>query len=366
MVAMCKKKEQIVVETSVLDKEPHIIYRENFLNELGWHNCSMQALPAHASYRKYYRIFGGKRPALLMDATLDVTEPLAWFLTVDKHLRNLGLNAPEVIAYKITDNYSFALVEDWGDDTYDILVDKGHDALPLYKKAIDILSYLHNHSDTTNIDIQKYTIEKMIFEANNTVNWYMPAAIGRAANCSEIKEYNNIWQSILSNMPPIKNSLVLFDYIFNNMMLVKDYPKYDIRSLGLLDFQAARIGPAIYDIVSLLEDIRRDLSNDDFLYLKKYYLEKTKITESEQDFDLWFSVMTLQRHCKNLGNLVRLFVRDGKPDLLQYIPRMQKFAVKHLNEPIFKDLKCWFNICGIDLTKKLQEGFQNADGYPEK
>ena len=364
MSALTNRQEQIVVDSSILDAEPYTIYRKNFLEGFGWKNCDLTPLPAHASYRKYYRITGGSRPALLMDATLDVTEPLIWYITIDKHLRDMGLNAPEVIEHEITDDYSLALIEDWGDDTYDSLIDKGEDTIPLYEKAIDVLAYIHNHDKACDVDVSQYTIERMIFEAMNLVNWYAPAATGDAICEQEVEDYKNIWNSILMNMPPIKDSLVLFDYIFNNMMRVKKYDDSDIKSLGLLDFQAARIGPAIYDVVSLLEDIRRDLSEDNFLILKNRYLTKVKITDSEEYFDLWFSVMTMQRHCKNMGNLVRLFVRDGKPELLQYIPRMRSFMQKHIDKPVFKDLKEWFKRNNIDLTKDLQEGFENADGYP--
>ncbi len=358
------KKEQIIAKPNALNEEPYIGYRNDFLNRFGLVGVRLEALPAHASYRRYYRVLGWDKPALLMDATLDVTEPLMWFVNVDKHLHSLGLSVPEIYHYEVTDNYSLALIEDWGSDGYDTLIEQGADALPLYEKAIGVLAHIHNHEKATDVDIVEYSIDKMLAEAENLVNWYAPAISGHALSREAIDEYLTIWRDILSNMPPIKQSIVMFDYIFNNMMRVEG--RYELQSCGILDFQAARIGPAIYDVVSLLEDIRRDLSNDDFIYLRKYYLDQAKITETEEDFDLWFSVMTMQRHCKNLGGLVRLFVRDGKPELLKYIPRMQRFACYHLEKPVFTELKNWFEKHNIDLEKELEKGFEYAKCYPER
>lgn len=362
--AQHQAKEQIIMGPEALNEEPFVSRRLDYLKNYGWENATLETLPAHASARRYYRVHNGEKPALLMDATLDTTEPLMWYVTVDQHLRKIGLTAPEIFDYDITDDWSFALIEDFGDEPYDALVDRGEDPLPLYEKAIDVLAYMHNHDDTTNVDVSGYPLERMLLEASNTIHWYVPAARGSAVSEEAFAEYRQIWTDILTNMPPIKDSLIMYDYIFNNMMRVSG--RDGLQDCGLLDFQAARIGPAIYDVVSLLEDIRRDLDPADFAALRKRYLDQVQITETEEDFDTWFAVMTTQRHCKNLGNLVRLFVRDGKPDLLQYIPRMRGFTWTHLQKPVFAELKNWFEQNDIDLTKDLQEGFEHANGYPEQ
>lgn len=363
-MVLAQAKEQIVAGPEALNGEPYASRRTDFLARHGLNNVTLEPLPAHASYRRYYRVHGGGRSMLVMDATLDVTEPLMWFVTVDQHLRNLGLTAPEIYEYETAETHELALLEDFGDDTYDVLIDRGADPMPFYEKAIDVLAYLHNHAAAAKADVSAYTVERMLNEAENTINWYAPAARGSAVSDDARAAYRAIWKEILEAMPPVQDSLVLYDYIFNNMMHVPG--RSGLNDCGLLDFQAARIGPAVYDVVSLLEDIRRDLAPEAFQVLRRRYLDQVQITDSEEAFDLWFSVMTTQRHCKNFGNLVRLFVRDGKPQLLKYIPRMRNFAWQHLQKPELAGLKNWFAENGIDLTQDLKEGFEHADGYPKR
>jgi len=357
-------QQKIVAGPEALNGEPYAALRLDFLARRGIRNITLEALPAHASYRRYYRVHGGPRPMLLMDATLDTTEPLEWYVTVDRHLRRLGLTAPEIYDYDISEDSSLALIEDFGDDTYDALVERGAEALPFYEKAIDVLAYLHNHPEAVDAEVSLYTHERMLAEAGNTLDWYAPATRGTALSEKARADYRRIWTDILATMPPVQNSLILYDYIFNNMMRVAG--REGLQDCGLLDFQAARIGPAVYDVVSLLEDIRRDLAPEAFVALRRRYLDQVSVTGTEEEFDIWFSVMTTQRHCKNLGNLVRLFVRDGKPQLLKYIPRMRGFAWAHLQKPVFAELKDWFLQNDMDLTKDLKEGFEHADGYPKR
>jgi hypothetical protein len=111
---------------------------------------------------------------------------------------------------------------------------------------------------------------------------------------------------------------------------------------GLLDFQDAVIGPVAYDVVSLLEDARRDVTSELKEQMRRRYLEARPLLEIE-NFDLWYKVLGAQRHCKVAGIFLRLLLRDGKPHYLRHIPRVVALLEDGLNHPTMQPLRQWLN-----------------------
>ena len=112
------------------------------------------------------------------------------------------------------------------------------------------------------------------------------------------------------------------------------HPGIGISGCGLLDFQDAVIGPMAYDLVSLLEDARRDINPNLVVSMIQRYHEAMPLLEVE-NFRSWYHVLGAQRHCKVAGIFLRLLLRDGKSDYVRHIPRVihlleQKFDVPEL------------------------------------
>ena len=170
----------------------------------------------------------------------------------------------------------------------------------------------------------------------------------------EMKEsYRNVWRELFKKFPKNQETLVLRDYHVDNLMLVAGAD--GLQACGLLDFQDALIGPFSYDLMSLLEDARRDVPQDLRQHLYDRYIKGVgKTLLDRAGFDYSFRVLAAQRHAKVLGIFVRLSVRDGKDRYLKFIPHVHKLFISSLESPALKPLKQWFEDQGIDIKKPLK------------
>ncbi len=323
--------------------------RENFIAALGWKNVTLEALPADASFRRYYRLAGAAKPMLLMQDPPDrppvppfvMVEP---FIKIADHLRTLGLRSPEIYARDIANG--LLVIEDFGDDTYTRLLNRNVDAKPLYEMAIDVLSHLHRHPARGGIELPAYNDKQLADEAMLLPDWYYPAISGKTLNEGSKESYRAIWANLFAKFPKDQQTLVLRDYHVDNLMLVEGE---GISRCGLLDFQDAVTGQFSYDVMSLLEDARRDVPQD----LQKHLLDryfKDMGTIDREAFGYAYRVLAAQRHAKVLGIFVRLFVRDGKDRYLQFIPHVHKLFMNAVNDPALATLKAWFEVQGFDIA----------------
>jgi aminoglycoside/choline kinase family phosphotransferase len=151
----------------------------------------------------------------------------------------------------------------------------------------------------------------------------------------ESKElYIGLWADVLNSLPYLGKKIVLRDYHVENLMHLAE--RDGIRSLGILDFQDSVIGSPIYDIVSLLEDARHDVSFDFAEEIFDYYLEKSGI--NKDNAYLAYDILGAQRNIRILGVFARKKIRDGNDVYLQYIPRVLKYIERDLQNPIFSSI----------------------------
>ena len=149
---------------------------------------------------------------------------------------------------------------------------------------------------------------------------------------------------MFDSLPTPAITLVLRDFHVDNLMaLPADEP---LRQIGLLDFQDALVGPMAYDLMSLLEDARRDLPSLLVNSMRERYLQEMPLLDLE-NFQLWYRILAAQRHCKVTGIFSRLAIRDGKPQYLSHIPRVLGLLQSHLEEPLLRPLGDWLRGCGI-------------------
>lgn len=323
--------------------------REGFIASLGWKGVTLEELPADASFRRYYRLKGAAKPMMLMQDPPDrppvppfvMVEP---FVKIADHLRSLGLHAPEIYARDIANG--LLVIEDFGDDTYTRLLNRGMDAKPLYALAIDVLSTLHKKHVNGAIELPVYDSATLCDGAMLLVDWYYPALTGKQPTEQMRNEYKDIFAGLFAKLPADQQTLVLRDYHVDNLMLCAD------GTCGLLDFQDGATGQFSYDLMSLLEDARRDVPADLQAEMIDRYLTAMG-TIDRKAFDYSYRVLAAQRHARVLGVFVRLFVRDGKERYLQWIPHVHKLFMKAINQPELAPLKAWFAKHEFDIAAPL-------------
>src|SRR5215469_12476198 len=225
-----------------------------FLATAGWAGVTHRPLAGDASFRRYHRLASGERRAVLMDAP-PPQEDVRPFMARARLLLKLGFSAPRILA--ADEAAGLLLLEDFGDDTYTRLIAAGRDEMPLYALAVDVLVALHRVFDPAETDVPPYDEPRLLAEAALLVDWYLPAITGCATPADLREEYLGLWRTLLPVARSAPESLVLRDYHVDNLMLLPN--RQGTTACGLLDFQDAVIGPTSYDLVSLLEDARRDV-----------------------------------------------------------------------------------------------------------
>jgi aminoglycoside/choline kinase family phosphotransferase len=258
-------------------------------------------------------------------------EDVGPYVAVAALLRNFGLSAPEVL---VEDReQGFLLLEDFGDDTYTRLLERGADEPGLYALAVDTLVEMQRAAERRGTSgMPSYDTERLLAEAALLVDWYWPLAGGLR------DEYLALWRELLPEAGVFPPTLVLRDYHVDNLMLLPD--RSGVRGCGLLDFQDAVSGPPSYDLVSLLEDARRDVS----ICLRRAMTERYLASSPGLDrakFLRSAAILAAQRNCKILGIFTRLWKRDGKPQYLAHIPRVWRLLEEDLRHPALAPIGCW-------------------------
>ncbi len=310
--------------------------RKHFLETTPWKNATENAFDPDASFRHYFRLLGGPKPALLMDAPPD-KESITTFSTISKHLQKLGLSAPRI--YHIDEKIGFIVLEDFGDLTFTRLLAQGHDELSLYLLATDCLIALHNHELALTIELPRRE-PTLLEEALLFCDWFYPALSGNPCPQKAREQFIVAWKSVLALRVADSDVLVLRDFHIDNAMLLTD--RSGVKRIGLLDFQDATIGPATYDLISLLEDARRDVPAEIVSACMRRYLANSQAAGNPDDFSIDCAILSAQRHARVAGVFVRLYKRDGKGHYLQHLPRVTRLLRKHLDHPVLAPLKNWF------------------------
>ena len=311
--------------------------RMTFLANAGWAGAKVNVLAADASFRSYYRVQLNERHCVLMDAP-PAEEDIRPFVTVARYLAQLGFSAPRILAED--ERRGFLLLEDLGDDTYTRVFDAGGDQEQLYDIAVDALVHLHELSSakTAPADIPPYDMEKLLAEATLFVDWYMPA-VGAPVTDDVRKDYEDAWRAAFADVAEKRETLVLRDFHVDNLMWLAD--RAGTARCGLLDFQDALIGARAYDLMSLIEDARRDVDHAraDRL-IARYVAANGDAHETTLRRDI--AILGAGRHAKVIGIFTRLCRRDGKDRYLEHIPRVWRLLEHDLGHSALAPVARWF------------------------
>jgi N-acetylmuramate 1-kinase len=301
----------------------------DFLKGAGWHDAEILPLAGDASFRRYFRVIAPGRRAVLMDAPPPQEDPRP-FLTIAEHLIALGFSAPRTLAADLSNG--LVLLEDFGDARMREVIDAAPEAeRRIYADAVDLLARLHRHPAA---DLPPYDEREYLREASLLTEWYTPA-LGLTVDA---EGYRAAWSQALAPLLSDRSVTVLRDYHAENIMLIEGREGVD--GLGLLDFQDALAGHPAYDLVSLLQDARRDVPEA----IEREMLNRY-IAAAQPGADLTdaYWLLGAQRNAKIVGIFTRLWKRDGKPRYLSYLPRVWRYLERDLEQPALAPVKAWFD-----------------------
>lgn len=300
-----------------------------FLNRYGFGGARREPLAGDASVRRYERLSGGPWPAMLMDAPPDQLD-VRPFLRVGAWLRAQGLSAPAVLAAE--PESGLILLEDLGDRLFNRELGGGADEVALYGAAVDLLVVLHTRPPPD--ALPPYDEAKLLAEAKLLLDWFATGLDFGAQSA-----WPKIWRELLPAAQVGPDALVYVDYHADNLLWLPE--RSGLARIGLLDFQDARLGPSAYDVASLLEDARRDVAPAlaDAM-LTRYLAARPGLDPAA--FRTACAILGAQRNCKILGLFTRLARRDGKPQYLAHLPRVQAYLRRDLRHPALAPLAAWF------------------------
>ena len=300
-----------------------------FLARAGWSGAEVLPLAGDASFRRYFRVRAPGGPtAVLMDAPPD-KEDSRPFLAIAAHLHGLGFSAPRMLAADL--ERGLILLEDFGDARVNpVLADDAALEEAVYAAAIDLLAALHRHPPCA---VPPYDAAVMEREVLLLPEWYL----GRPGVEEDyVAAWAAAWGEVLAEAAadPV---LVLRDYHADNLMLLD---RKGLQWLGLLDFQDALAGHRAYDLVSLLQDARRDVAPALEARMIERYIAATGVQAS--GFRAAYEVLGAQRNAKILGIFSRLASRDGKRHYLAMQPRVAAHLRRNLGHPALAPVRAWF------------------------
>lgn len=347
----------------------------DFLSRAGWGEAARHSLAGDASSRRYERLTGDAGSAVLMDAPPSAETPscpqgareeerqalgynalaalagadLVPFMAIARWLFNAGFSAPRILA--ADPNQGFLMLEDLGNDLFAAHLRTQGDEDSLYRAATDVLSALHEQAlpetwpgpEGKAYALKPYDHTALSAETHLLTTWYAPLVKGETLSEAALQEFDHLWRSLGEAMQSEQPVLVLRDYHAENLLWLPERAR--LARVGLLDFQDAVLGHPAYDLVSLLEDARRDVPTQLADAMVNRYAAQAKAANrafDEQAFRLAYAAWGAQRNAKILGIFARLALRDHKPHYLEYLPRVWRYLERDLAHPALSDLKAWF------------------------
>lgn len=341
-----------------------------FLARAGWGDAKYTPLAGDASYRRYARLAGPRGNAILMDAPIGgdqrktAPEAAAYnaaahlavscdpFVAIGAFLRECGLTAPEVFASDL--DAGLLLLQDFGDYLYFDLVGSGVEETPLYEAAVDVLLALHRHAVPAELPVDgagtyalpHYDAGALEAEVGLLPDWYLPAS-GCELNAVTREQYFSLWRDLFPALTDGYQVLVLRDFHAQNLFWLSG--REGVRRVGLIDYQDGLLGSPAYDLVSLLQDARRDVPPDLAAAMLARYCKGAYAADSgfsgfdEARFRTAYAIAGAQRNSRLLGTFTRLARRDGKELYLSFIPRVRNYLARVLSDPALAEMRAWIN-----------------------
>jgi len=315
----------------------------------------LKKISGDASFREFYRLKKNNKTSIIVSAKKEKFKNLAVYVVINNILNHNRINAPKLLS----NHYKNDMIEisDLGEKSfYDHVISKKN-KLNSYKSLMKILIKIQKIKvkkfykfEKLKIKIPNYTLSNLHKESDLFFDWYLQYAL-KNKKISKIKkilrsELNKIYKKLNFK----NNTFVHRDFHISNVMINKN-------KLGIIDSQDAIIGNPLYDVSSLIDDVRIKLPNKLQNQLLDYYHKNSKlksdhIEKLKNDFD----ILSVQRNLKILGIFVRLYKRDNKDNYLKFLPYTWTLIEKRFQNPVLKNLKLLFyKHLSIKKLKKLNK-----------
>jgi tRNA threonylcarbamoyl adenosine modification protein YjeE len=337
---------------------------QSIVERSGWAESRRVPIQGDASTRAYERLVKptGETAILMISpprpdgppvrrgrpysAIAKLAETVHAFVAVDRGLRALGFSAPLIYGEDL--DVGLLLLEDLGNEP--VADDEG--PIPeRYGEATRLLAKLHTSdlpqalpvTEGRDHVIPPYDMEALLIEVELLADWYVPHIIGHHLSGSARAEFVNLWSEILAEIVAAPATWTLRDFHSPHLIWLAD--REDIQRVGLIDFQDAVLGHPAYDVASLLQDARVTVPPDLELKLVSLYARERKTVDPDFDVSAFaraYAVLGAQRATKILGIFARLDKRDGKPQYLRNLPRIEAYLSRNLAHPGLVKLKVWY------------------------
>lgn len=332
-----------------------------------WSDARPVFLQGDASTRSYARLHRNGETAILMNspptpdgppirggkpysALVHLAEDVRPFVAVAWALEKAGVSVPSIIEHDL--EQGFLLTIDLGDRVYTSEAGEEPALEELYKAAADVLVHLKQYPpveslplpDGTVHSVPPFDFEAFLVEAELLLDWFYPAVHGTGADAKVREAYLASFRQLYASVDGKDPAWVLRDYHSPNLMWLPQ--NEGMARVGVIDFQDAMLGHAAYDVVSLLQDARRDIPAKLEAVLYDHYCEARSGADSKFDasaFAAAYAVFGAQRNSKILGIFARLAKRDGKHGYLAHIPRVSRYLERDLAHPSLAGLRAWFD-----------------------
>ena len=299
----------------------------------------LKKIRSDASFREFFRLHKGKKTSIIVTAKKERFKNLIAYSAINKFLKNKGIHTPKLISQNLKEG--IIEIEDFGDKTLLQYIKQSKNKLSFYKKCVDVILKIQKINPTRKIkfgpnkylNLSNYNLKSLHKESNLFFDWYLEGVIGKKKSLKHKKiikkELNKIYKKFF-----FKNKFIVHrDFHVSNIMSTK-------KKLGIIDTQDAIIGNPVYDLASLIDDVRLkvpiQIKNKIFqYYVNKCSIKKKQISLLKNDFD----TLSVQRNLKILGIFYRLFKRDNKSQYLKYLPYTWSLIELRMKNKIFKNLK---------------------------
>ncbi len=335
-----------------------------FIDEAGFGEAQRRRMQGDASTRIFERLTADNRTTVLMNAPrrpdgppvrdgkpysaiAHLAEDIVPYIALASGLRRIDLSAPEILHADL--DQGLILMEDLGDEH----IVSGDPAAPVeirYATAVELLASLHARNlpdrlpvtSTLDYRLPRYDIGAFLIEAELLLDWYLVHAGAPLREAARVA-FVRLWRNALEPAMEAPATWVLRDYHSPNLLWLPQ--REGVGRIGLVDFQDALIGPAAYDVASLLQDARVDVPENMEMNLLGRYVRARLNQDGDFDtggFTLLYATLAAQRATKILGIFARLQRRDGKPQYLRHIPRLWGYLQRSLAHPALAGLKAWY------------------------
>ena len=301
----------------------------------------IRKISGDASFREFYRVKSKKKTSIIVFAKKEKFKNLIVYSVVNDILNKHKILSPKLIKNHYQDN--MIEITDLGNQPFYEFIKNKKSKLINYKKLIQIILKLQKiklkkiyYFRKKKIKFVKYSINYLHKESDLFFDWYLKFMF-KNKNSNKIKkilkkELNNIYKKL---------------YFRNNYFTHRDFHASNImfynKKLAVIDSQDAIIGNPLYDVASLIDDIRIKLPKNLQDDLFKYYILKSKFkTKDETNLKNDFDILSVQRNLKILGIFVRLHKRDKKPSYLKYLPYTWELIERRMKNPLFNKLNMLF------------------------